>query len=55
MDLTNTQLFRGLEKSEITTLLDCLNAAERTFRKGEPSFPKGVLPKIWGSCCPVWL
>ena len=53
MDLTNTQLFRGLEESEITTLLDCLNAA--IFEKEKPSFPKGVLPKIWGSCCPVWL
>lgn len=48
MDLANTQLFRGLEKSEITTLLDCLNAAERNFRKGETILSEGSITENMG-------
>ena len=35
MNLSNTQLFRGLEEAEITSLLGCLNATTRSFQKGE--------------------
>ena len=48
MDLANTQLFRGLEKSEITTLFDCLNAAERNFRKGETILSEGSITENMG-------
>ena len=48
MDLANTQLFRGLEESEITTLLDCLNAAERNFRKGETILSEGSITENMG-------
>ena len=41
MNLSNTQLFRGLEEAEITSLLDCLNATTRSFQKGEVILSEG--------------
>ena len=36
MNLTHTPAcFKGLKESEITSLLECLNAAERSFHKKE--------------------
>ena len=35
MNLSNTQLFRGLEEHEITSLLSCLNTVTRSYKKGE--------------------
>lgn len=41
MNLTNTQLFRGLSEAELTSLLGCLNASERRFQKGEVILSEG--------------
>ena len=35
MKLSDTQLFRGLGEDEITSLLSCLNAVKRSYKKGE--------------------
>lgn len=35
MNLADTQLFRGLQEEEIKTLLECLNAFKRNYKKGE--------------------
>lgn len=35
MNLSNTLLFRGLEDTEITSLLNCLDATERSYKKSE--------------------
>ena len=35
MNLSNTQLFRGFRAAEITNLLNCLNATEHSYKKGE--------------------
>lgn len=48
MNLSNTQLFRGLEESEITSLLGCLNAAERNFKKGTVIFSEGSITENIG-------
>lgn len=39
--LANTQLFRGISESEITELLLCLEAHERSFQKGDTIFRAG--------------
>lgn len=63
MNLSNTQLFRGLEESEITSLLNCLNAAERDFQKGETILSEGSITENIGiilsgmaviSCSDIW-
>ena len=41
MNLTNTQLFRGMTQAEIDQLLHCLGAAERQYVKGSVIFPEG--------------
>ena len=33
MNLSNTQLFRGLKEAEITSLLECLHTAKRSYQK----------------------
>ena len=55
MNLSNTQLFRGLKEEEITSLFRCLNAAECNYKRGTLFFQKEVLRKISGLCCLVWL
>lgn len=63
MDLINTQLFRGMEEPEITSLLGCLNAAERNFQKGETILSEGSITENIGivlsgmaviSCNDIW-
>lgn len=39
--LANTQLFRGIREDEITELLHCLDASERTFQKDDVIFRAG--------------
>lgn len=41
MNLSNTQLFQGLQEQEITLLLDCLNAVKRSYKKGETILSEG--------------
>ena len=41
MNLSNTQLFRGIEESDVHTMLHCLGARERSFRKGETILHEG--------------
>ena len=63
MNLINTQLFRGLEEAEITSLLGCLNAVERSFQKGEVILSEGSITENIGivlsgmaviSCNDIW-
>ena len=63
MNLTHTQLFRGLKESEIASLLSCLNAVERNFRKGEVILSEGSVTENIGivlsgmamiSCGDIW-
>lgn len=63
MNLSNTQLFRGLEEAEITSLLNCLNATERCFQKGEGILSEGSITENIGivlsgmaviSCNDIW-
>lgn len=39
--LKRSQLFNGLQKHEIETILDCLSATKRSFPRGEPIFRIG--------------
>ena len=41
INLTNTQLFRGIDSSDISPLLSCLGAMERTFKKGDIILAEG--------------
>ncbi len=63
MNLSNTQLFRGLEEQEITSLLDCLKAAKRCYQKGEVILSEGSITENLGivlsgmamiSCSDIW-
>ena len=40
MNLSNTQLFRGLEEHEITSLLSCLNTVTRSYKKEKSFSPR---------------
>ena len=63
MNLSNTQLFRGLEAAEITNLLNCLNATEHSYKKGEVILSEGSITENIGivlsgmvmiSCNDIW-
>lgn len=63
MELSHTQLFRGLEEAEIADLLRCLNAVERRFQKGETILLEGSVTENIGvvltgmavvSCGDIW-
>src|SRR5699024_10707488 len=63
MNLINSQLFRGLDEAEITSLLGCLNAVERSFLKGEAILSEGSITENIGivlsgmaviSCNDIW-
>ncbi len=63
MNLSNTQLFYGLKEDEITSLLDCLNAEKRSYKKGEVILSEGSTTENSGivlsgmvmiSCCDIW-
>ena len=63
MNLSNTQLFQGLQEQEITLLLDCLNAVKRSYKKGETIIYEGNITENIGivlsgmviiSCNDIW-
>lgn len=63
MNLTNTQLFRGIDKTEIESLLKCLSAVKKEYKKGSTILPEGESTDHIGivlsgmaiiSCCDVW-
>ena len=63
MNLINSQLFRGLDEAEITSLLGYLNAVERSFQKGEVILSEGSITDNIGivlsgmaviSCNDIW-
>ena len=41
MNLSDTQLFHGIEEQDIHSLLQCLAAEEKTYRKGEIILAEG--------------
>ena len=50
MNLSNTLLFRGLEDTEITSLLNCLDATERSYKKSEVILSEVIFCNdIWGN------
>ena len=48
MNLSNTLLFRGLEDTEITSLLNCLDATERSYKKSEVILSEGSITENIG-------
>ena len=63
MNLINSQLFRGLDEAEITSLLGSLNAVKRGFQKGEVILSEGSITENIGivlsgmaviSCNDIW-
>lgn len=63
MRLSDTLLFRGMEESEIESLLTCLQAGRRAYKKGEIIFTEGTVTEHIGvvlsgmaimSCGDVW-
>lgn len=48
MDLANTQLFRGLSTDEITSLLNCLKAVKRNYKKGKVILAEGSITENIG-------
>ena len=63
INLTNTQLFRGIDSAEIKPLLSCLGVIERNFKKGdiilaegEPTDQMGVVLSgmVLIEHCDVW-
>lgn len=63
MNLSNTKLFYGLKEDEITSLLDCLNAEKKSYKKGEIILSEGTITENIGivlsgmamiSCCDIW-
>lgn len=63
MNLSNTKLFYGLKEDEITSLLGCLNAEKKSYKKGEIILSEGTITENIGivlsgmamiSCCDIW-
>ena len=61
--LSNTQLFRGIEEKEVSSLLQCLSAGKRSYQKGEVILAEGTVTESLGvvlsgmamiSCSDVW-
>ena len=61
--LSDTPLFRGIREEDISALLQCLGAVERTYRKGETILREGEATACMGvvlsgmaliSCGDVW-
>ena len=46
--LSNTLLFRGIAEEEISSLLGCLGATERTYKKGETILAEGTVTESIG-------
>ncbi len=47
-NLSNCQLFNGIEENEIKSLLQCLNAVEKTYKKGDIIFAEGEPTELIG-------
>ena len=45
MNLSNTLLFRGLQEKDIDSLLGCLNATKRSYKKEKSFCPKAALQR----------
>lgn len=63
MFLSDTPLFQGLDEADISSLLNCLNAEERCFQKGEVILAEGSITENIGivlsgmaiiSCSDIW-
>lgn len=63
MNLSHTQLFCGLQEEEIKTLLECLHAFKRNYKKGETILSDGSVTENIGivlsgmaliSCNDIW-
>ena len=63
MNLSNTLLFRGLQEKDIDSLLGCLNATKRSYKKGEIILSEGSITENIGvvlsgkamiSCSDIW-
>ena len=63
MNLSGTELFRGLSESEIASLLECLGAAERSYQKKDIILSEGIVTENLGivlsgmavvSCDDIW-
>lgn len=39
--LKNSKLFQGISEDELISMLDCLSAVTRSYRKGEYVFSRG--------------
>lgn len=48
MNLSDTQLFQGIDEQEISSLLDCLNAQKHYYRKGEVILSEGSITENIG-------
>ena len=42
INLSNTQLFRGIEEADVASLLQCLAAFQKSYKKGEVILPEGA-------------
>lgn len=63
MNLSNTQLFYGIKEDEIKSLLSCLNAEKRSYKKGDIILSEGSITENLGivlsgmamiSFCDIW-
>ena len=63
MNLSNTLLFRELQEKDIDSLLGCLNATKRSYKKGEIILSEGSITENIGivlsgramiSCSDIW-
>lgn len=61
--LSNTQLFRGIEEQDVSSMLQCLAASTRTYKKGETILAEGTVTENLGivlsgmaiiSCGDIW-
>lgn len=61
--LSNTQLFRGIEEEDIGSMLQCLAAKKRIYKKGETILAEGTVTENMGivlsgmaiiSCGDIW-
>ena len=63
ISLSETQLFRGIEEQEIDSLLQCVAATKREYKKGEVILSEGTITESLGivlsgmaiiSCSDIW-
>ena len=63
INLSSTPLFAGIAAEEIGSLLQCLQAQECTYRKGDVILPEGTVTENMGvvlsgmaiiSCVDIW-